>query len=187
MQFRVLGPLEAAGGKGTVPLGRGRHRAVLAILLLHANEAVPSESLVDQLWGERPPSSAPNTLQKYVHELRRLLGSERIVTRGRGYELRVEAGELDLELFEALIAEGQAAGDAERLQEALRLWRGPPLDEFRYEPFAQPAIARLAEMRLQALEARVEAELAAEEAPNWSANSSRSRPSIRFASGSPRR
>ena len=161
MQFRVLGPLEVAAGASIVPLGRGRHRALLALLLLNANEVVPTERLVDELWGERPPPTAANILQKYVHELRRLLGGERILTRGRGYEIRVGPGELDVEVFERLVEEGRAAGDAERVRDALRLWRGPPLDEFRYEPFAQAAIARLEEARLQALEVRVEAELAA--------------------------
>ena len=79
-----------------MPLGRGRHRALLALLLLNANEVVPTERLVDELWGERPPPTAANILQKYVHELRRLLGGERILTRGRGYEIRVGPGELDV-------------------------------------------------------------------------------------------
>jgi DNA-binding SARP family transcriptional activator/ABC-type branched-subunit amino acid transport system substrate-binding protein len=170
MEFRLLGPLEIADGDGTVRLGEGRQRGVLVLLLLHRNEAVSSERLIDALWGERPPPTAAKVLQNHVGQLRRALGDRegaRLQTRGRGYALRVEPGELDVERFERLV---QAGGDAlgrddpaaaaARLREALALWRGPALADVAYESFAQPEIARLGERRLVALEQLIDADLA---------------------------
>jgi DNA-binding SARP family transcriptional activator len=156
VEFRILGPLEVLDDGMPVPLGRGRERALLALLLTHANEVVSVDRLIDELWGSEPPKAAVNTVQYYVSRLRKVLGADRIVTRPPGYAVRVEPGELDLERFEGLLAEG---GDAVR--QALALWRGPALADFAFESFAQAPIARLEELRLVALEQHVEADLAA--------------------------
>jgi DNA-binding SARP family transcriptional activator len=156
MEFRILGPLEVLDGDEQVPLGRGRQRALLALLLTRANQVLSLDRLVDELWGAAPPKAAANTVQYYVSRLRKALGSERILTRPSGYSISVEPGELDLARFEQLAA----AGGRDALREALALWRGPPLADFAFEPFAQPTIARLEELRLAALEQRVEADLA---------------------------
>ena len=104
MDYRILGPLEVADGDRPVALGGERQRAVLGHLLLHRNEVVASERLIDELWGERPPPTAGKILQNYVSQLRRALGANGGVgpleTHGRGYRLRVEPGALDLERFE---------------------------------------------------------------------------------------
>jgi DNA-binding SARP family transcriptional activator len=166
MEFRVLGPLEVQDGVGELALGRGKQRALLAVLLVHAGEVVPADRLIDALWGESPPASALNSVHIYVSQLRRVLGHGRLVTRRGGYALELVPGELDAERFERLLADARGRlrdGDPERaaatLREALALWRGPPMADFTYEPFAQPEIARLEELRLEALEERVEADL----------------------------
>src|SRR4029077_9091850 len=128
---------------------------LLAVLLLEANRAVPSDRLIEALWDDRPPDTAPKALQVYVSQLRKALGRDRIVTRPAGYELRVEPGELDLERFRRLVEEG----GHDRLAQALSMCRGPSLADFAYERFAQSDIARLEELRLVALEARIEADL----------------------------
>src|SRR5712691_11547347 len=103
MEFRILGPLEVVDGDRSVPLGGGRQRALLALLLTRPNEVLSTDRLVDQLWGARPPKTALNTIQYYVSQLRKSLGADRIVTRPPGYLIRVEPGELDLERFEGLL------------------------------------------------------------------------------------
>lgn len=150
-----------------LPLGAGRQRALLAVLLLHANEDVSTDRLVDELWGERPPPTAAKIVQNRVAHLRRALGDGHLVTVGHAYRLETAPGALDRDRFEALASEGSealAAGDAKgarvKLCEALALWRGPPLGEFAYEAFARGEIARLEELRLAATEERVEADLA---------------------------
>jgi DNA-binding SARP family transcriptional activator len=169
MDFRILGPLEASDGKGPIALGGARQRTVLAVLLLHENEVVSTDRLIDELWGENPPQTARTALQGYVSRLRRALGTggASLVTRAPGYLLQVEPGQLDRDRFEALLgrareerAQGNAEAAAELLREALALWRGPTLVDFRYEPFAQSEIARLEELRLVALEARIDLDLA---------------------------
>ena len=167
MDFRVLGSLEVVDGGREIPLGGAKQRAVLAILLLHAGEVVSVDRLVDELWGERPPDTATKTVQVYVSRLRKALGDGVLLTRGGGYLLDLDPKQLDANRFERLVAEGQAAlarGDArtagELLRQALALWRGPPLADFAYDGFAQTEIARLDELRLAALEARIEADLA---------------------------
>jgi YVTN family beta-propeller protein len=150
----------------------------LAILLLHANEAVSVDRLIEGIWGEQLPPSAQKTLQGYVYRLRKLLadGSSAagatangaaLVTSAHGYLLRVAAGELDVDRFKALVEQGREALDAGNpataatlFRDALGLWRGPPLADLGYEAFAQTAIAQLEELRLAALEARIEADLA---------------------------
>src|SRR5262245_40596679 len=165
IDFRILGPLEVQDNGRLAPLGGTRQRAVLAILLLHRGEVVSTDRLVDELWGERPPDTATKTVQVYVSRLRKELGQGVVLTRGGGYVLDAEAGGLDAERFERLTAEGrdalnrgesQHAGDL--LREALGLWRGPPLGDLAYEPFAQGEVARLEELRMVALEHRIEAD-----------------------------
>jgi len=169
MEFQVLGPLEVRRDGRAVAVPGGKPRAVLALLVLHANEAVSAERLAVALWGEDAPAGAVRTVQVYVSRLRRALGDEELLVTSRaGYRLRVRPGELDIDRFERLIDEGRRAladgraDDArELLREALELWRGPPLADMAFEPFAQAEIARLEELRLAAVEARVEADLAA--------------------------
>ena len=156
MEFRILGPLEVIVGGQFLPLGGGRQRALLALLLTRPNQVVSTDRLVDQLWGAHPPKTALNTVQYYVSQLRKLLGAERIVTRPPGYMILVRPGELDLERFEALLAQD----DAGAVREALALWRGPALADLAFEPFALAEAARLEELRLAALERRVELDLA---------------------------
>jgi len=149
-EFRVLGPLEVADNGRAIAPGSGRPAVLLSYLLLRANEVVSRDLLIDALWGEQPRKSARNALQVQVHALRKRLGAERIATEGPGYRLRVERGELDLERFERLVAQGRSAlgsGATEEaaslLREALGLWRGPALADVAYEAFAQSERARI--------------------------------------------
>lgn len=167
MEFRILGTLELSEDGRPVELAGGRQRMLLALLLLHANEVVSTDRLIDGLWGERPPATAAKVLQNAVSQLRRALGESLIVTRAPGYMLRVEPAAIDAHRFESLLedgrrelAAGRPAGAAGTLREGLGLWRGQPLDEFAYQPFAEAEIARLEELRLRALEERIEADLA---------------------------
>ena len=167
MEVRLLGPLELADGGRLIAYGGARQRAVLALLVLHANQVVPSERVLLELWGEDAPPGAANALQAAVSRLRRALPEGRLVTRPPGYLFRAFADEVDLGRFERLLAQGRqaladgaAAEAAETLGLALELWRGPALADFRYEPFAQAEIARLDELRLVCLEERIEADLA---------------------------
>ena len=168
MEFRILGPLEVVHHDGgSFVLGAAQQRALLAVLVLHRSEMVSIDRLVDELWGERASATAAKTVHVYVSRLRKELGSDVIATQGRGYRLLVEPEHVDVGQFEALCSEGRRAlgeGDAararERLCSALGLWRGEPLADFAYEPFAQSAIGRLREARLAALEDRIEADLA---------------------------
>jgi predicted ATPase/DNA-binding SARP family transcriptional activator len=174
MEFRLLGPLEVVEAGRRLPLPGAKARALLAILLLQPNEVVSTARLVDALWGEQPPDTAVNALYVHVSELRKALSAgssaaanPRLLTRRPGYLLRVRAGELDVERFQQLAADGRQALDkgraelaATRLQEALALWRGRALADLRHEPFAATEAARLEELRLDALENRIEADLA---------------------------
>ena len=174
MEFLILGALEVRDGGRQLALGAPKQRALLAILLIHANEPVPRDRLIDELWGESPPARAAHSVQVYVSQLRKLLEVEDagesagvLRTAGLGYELRIGSDQLDLWRFERLCTEGRKAlvgGEPGRaaavLREALQLWRGPPLADFSYEGFAQTEIVRLDGLRLQALEDRVDADLA---------------------------
>ena len=114
MEFRILGPLELVGGADGAPIEAPKLRALLGVLLLHANEVVSSERLIDELWGERPPATAGKIVQTYVSQLRRVLGPDAIVTRPPGYFLQVESGKLDAQRFRAVVAEASdlaARGD----------------------------------------------------------------------------
>ena len=160
VEFRILGPLEIRDGERVVPLGGPKRRAVVAALLLHPNRVVGAEQLVDLVWGEDPPASAAGSLQNHVMRLRREL-ADRIVTRAPGYLARIEPGELDLDRFRDLVEEARGSKPAaavELLGRALALWRGKPLADLVGEPVGAAA-AHLAELRLDALERRVEAEL----------------------------
>jgi DNA-binding SARP family transcriptional activator/class 3 adenylate cyclase len=174
IEFRILGPLEALDGGRVVALGGSKQRALLALLLLHANEALVSDRLINELWGEQPPAAASKTLKVRISRLRKALASGAdngspalLVTRDHGYELQLDLEHLDARRFERRLAEGRselAAGRARRaasaLEEGLALWRGRPLDDLAYEPFAQREIARLEDLRVAALEQLVEAKLA---------------------------
>ena len=175
MEFQILGPLEVRDDVAGVALGTGKQqRALLAILLIHANELVASDRLVEELWPE-PPRTAANALQVYVGKLRRALEparergdpAELLLTQSPGYVLRIGPDDLDAHRFERLLTEGRKeressdyATAAARLGEALELWRGPALADFTYDPFAQAEIARLEELRLDAIEERIDVDLA---------------------------
>ncbi len=169
MDFLILGPLEVRNEHGAIALAGQKPRALLAVLLLNANEPVSPERLATALWGEDAPAGAVGTVQVYVSRLRKVLGGPEIIsTTPAGYCLRVAPGELDAARFEQLVDEGRrilAAGQPERaatlLREGLAMWRGPPLADLAFEPFVDAEIARLEEQRQSALEARVDADLAA--------------------------
>ena len=155
MKVRILGPFRLEDGGRQLTIGGARQRTVLATLLLHANDVVPSERLLVDLWGENSPQSAANALQAAISRLRRVLPPGRLITRAPGYALRIFPGELDVKQFEQLLTEGSdalaagtAADAARTLDQALSLWQGPALADFRYESFAQAEIARLEQLHL---------------------------------------
>jgi DNA-binding SARP family transcriptional activator len=167
VEFGILGPLEVRHEGRSIRVSGAKERALLALLLLHANEAVHADRLIDELWSERPPATARKSLQVRIAALRRVLPDGVLLTEGPGYVIRIAGDELDLHRFERLVGEGRDALEGERpgdaaalLREGLALWRGPALADFRFESFAQPAIARLEELRVSALELRIDAELA---------------------------
>jgi DNA-binding SARP family transcriptional activator/ABC-type branched-subunit amino acid transport system substrate-binding protein len=164
MDYRILGPLEVSVDDREIEIGGPKQRALLAVLLLHANEVVSPDVLIDELWGETPPPTAAKALHVHVSRLRKALANGALRTSGSGYVLRVEPGRLDADRFAALLGEAQAERDPKRaadlLRRALGLWRGPALADLAYESFAQEEIARLEELRLTALEERIEADLA---------------------------
>src|SRR4051794_10548609 len=158
MELLVLGPIEARMDGREIPLGAAKQRAVLAMLALRANSTVSADELMEGLWGEHPPATAPKMVQQYVSQLRRLLGDGNggppaIVTRGRGYELRTEADDVDALRFTRLVERGAA-------RQALALWRGGALDDIADEPFAAAEIRRLDAVRLSAIEQAIDADLA---------------------------
>src|SRR6476619_4554620 len=172
MEFRILGPIELRVNDVPLPLGGPKQRALLALLFLRSNTVVPRDVLIDALWGEQPPATAAHTLDAYIHRLRKLLrgeelGEPRLLTRAPGYLLRVAPDELDVERFQRLLEEGRRALGAEAperaaecLAAALALWRGPPLADLDPEPSIDVEVRRLEDLRLVAVEERIEAELA---------------------------
>jgi DNA-binding SARP family transcriptional activator len=166
MEFRILGPFDVVKDGEALVLGSGRQRALLAFLLLNANHAVSIERLVDELWGDTPPEKAVKVIQTYVSRLRKVLPEGTLVTRPPGYLARIEPAQLDLHRFERGLEEGQGklaahepAAASTALGEALRLWRGQALAEFASEPFARSEGPRLEELRLVAVEERIDADL----------------------------
>jgi WD40 repeat protein/DNA-binding SARP family transcriptional activator/class 3 adenylate cyclase len=166
IQFRVLGPLEVDAGGGPLPLGGPKQRAVLAHLLFRANELVPAETLVDELWGEEPPDKARNIIQTYISHLRKALGPDRIQSHAPGYRLRLDSSELDAIRFDALMRDAKKALPVDpniavgTIEDALALWRGPALADLADQPSLLAEAARLDELRLEAQEHRIEALLA---------------------------
>jgi WD40 repeat protein/DNA-binding SARP family transcriptional activator len=172
LEFRILGPLVVRIGGEAVPIGGPKQRALLALLLLSANRVVSRERLVEELFAEQSINSADHALRNQVSRLRKVLAptsldEPRLVARPPGYLLRVDPGELDLEQFEQLLAEGREAlgeGDAAHAADTLRraeeLWEGRPLADLELEPFARVDVERLEELRLAAVEERIDAELA---------------------------
>jgi peptide/nickel transport system substrate-binding protein len=170
LEFSILGPLQMRLGERVLPLGGAKQRSLLAYLVLHANELVPSEQIIEEVWGPQPPPSAASMLRVYVSKLRKLTAAapdDVVVTRPPGYLLTVAAEQIDARRFERLVNEARGAlgqGEAHRaselLREALALWRGEVLADLRYESFTQVERARLAELRRVALGARIDAELA---------------------------
>jgi DNA-binding SARP family transcriptional activator/tetratricopeptide (TPR) repeat protein len=149
MEFHILGPLEVIASGQALDLGGQKQRALLAILLLEANHVVSASRLIEALWDDEPPETAQKAVQVYVSQLRKLLGKDRLETKPPGYRLQVGDGELDLDSFRGLVEVGA-------YDEALAHWRGPPLSDFASQRFAQAEIARLEELRVSCLEARIE-------------------------------
>jgi predicted ATPase/DNA-binding SARP family transcriptional activator len=167
VEVRVLGPVELVAEDGPVPLGAPKQRRLLSALVVHAGEARSADLLIDAIWGPSPPASAAKLLQTYVSQLRKVLPPPaRICTRGAGYALELEDESLDAARFERLLVESRAASRegnpalaASLLRRALGLWRGQAYGDFAYEEFARAEAERLEELRLVALEERIEAEL----------------------------
>lgn len=175
LEFRVLGPIEVRREGKLIPLGAAKQRALLSILLLNLNQIVPASRLIDLLWGDEPPASARSALHVYVSQLRKLLEPQRpkgatpavLQSLPSGYVLRLESHQLDLSRFVGLLEAGRtaaAAGEplaaAGHLRNALALWHGVAFADCASERFAESEVARLDEMRLLALEERIDADLA---------------------------
>ena len=166
VQFRVLGPLEVDAGDGPIPLGGPKQRAVLAGLLVRANQVVPTDTLIDDVWGDEPPDQARNTLQTYVSNLRKMLGDDRLQGRPPGYLLRLDTIELDATLFDSLVRDAKKTMSVDpsvavaTLDDALALWRGPALADLADRPSLLAEAARLDEIRLEAQEDRIRGLLA---------------------------
>src|SRR4051794_38665167 len=167
MQFLMLGPIEVRDERGPLALGGTKPRAVLAMLVLNANRPVSADRLVQALWGDETAPRAVKTVQVHVSRLRKALGPDLIESSAAGYRLRVDPDALDMERFERLIDDARfalKAGDAEQaatvVGSALDLWRGVPFADLEDEAFLQTTIARLVDLRVTAIELRVEADLA---------------------------
>jgi YVTN family beta-propeller protein len=171
LEFWILGPLEVRRDGAPVRIGGPRQRALLALLLCNANRAVSRERLIDELLSDQAADTAEHTLRVQISRLRKALAADgdqpRLLSSPPGYVLRVEDGELDLDAFEQRLADGRRAleqDDPERaavmLGEAESLWRGRPMADLEFEPFARFEVQRLEELHLLAVEERIEAELA---------------------------
>jgi YVTN family beta-propeller protein len=166
LDFRILGPFEVVDGDRELAMGGPQQRALLALLVLHRDEVVSSDRLIEELWAGRPPATAGKIVQGYVSHLRKVLGDDVLLTRSGGYRLAAGPEQVDAERFTQLVGDGRrslAAGNASGAQDllssALSLWRGEPLADLAYEQFAREAISRLQEERLAALEDRIDADL----------------------------
>ena len=163
-EFRILGPLEVVSDDGELlALGGQRQRAVLAVLMLNAGHVVSTDFLIDAVWGEEPPRTAATSLQNAISALRRVLGPDLLLTQAPGYRLAVDPESVDLGRFERLVASARSLEPEERrvrLREALALWRGEPLTDIAFVPFAAAEIRRLESLQLNALDARIDADLA---------------------------
>jgi DNA-binding SARP family transcriptional activator len=162
LDFRILGPVEVWDDEAQLQLGGPKQRAVLALLLIDAGRVVSTDRLIDALWGEQPPATAATSLQNFISQLRKVVGADVLVTKPPGYRFQLEPEQLDLERFRRLVEGSRQEGVTERaakLREALGLWRGPALADLAFESFALGESARLEELRLAALEERIEAEL----------------------------
>jgi YVTN family beta-propeller protein len=171
VEFRILGSLEVSDGSDALPLHGPKERALLAYLLLHANEVVPTDRIIEDIWGDAPPRTVGSALHVYVSRLRKVVNENNGADTGlfreqTGYVLRIRDEQLDLHRFESraqvgkeMLASGDPRGAARELRAALSLWRGTPLAELAYEPWAESEIARLQEERLAALEERIDADL----------------------------
>ena len=170
MRFRILGPLEVLSPEGWTAIGAPKWRSLLACLLVRPSQLVPTDLLIDELWGENPPKRANNLVSIYVHRLRKVIGDSEgrvLVYRAPGYLLRLAPGDLDLQAFESQVADGRnalSAGDLQAaamlLSDALSLWRGPLLADVPSSPLLATQVSRAAELWLAATELRVEADLA---------------------------
>lgn len=166
MDFRVLGPLEVDAGNGALPLGGPKQRAVLANLLVRANEVVPADTLITDVWGDEPPDKARNILQTYASNLRKTLGSDRMQGRPPGYLISLDPSELDAARFEGLLRSAKRALAVDptvavaSIDDALSLWRGPALADLADQHALLAQAARLDGLRLAAQETRIEALLA---------------------------
>ena len=168
MEFRLLGPVEALRDGSVVPIGGAKPRALLALLLLRANEVVPRDELVEALWPERPPGASAHSLDVQVSRLRKAFEpDELVVTRSGGYVLEIDPEDVDAHVFERLLDDGRRENAAGRptvalevLDRAVGLWRGAPLADVAYEEFAHAEVRRLEELRLAATEEQIDAKLA---------------------------
>jgi DNA-binding SARP family transcriptional activator len=161
-EFRILGPLELVDSMGPIPLGGPKQRALLGLLLVHAGEVLSTDQIVDVLWDGQPPKTATTSLWNLVTQLRKVLPPNTLVTKPPGYRLEIDPDALDLGRFEQLVARARrldAGPRAELLREALALWRGAPLADLAFETFAEGESRRLEELRLDALEERIDADL----------------------------
>src|SRR5581483_5591412 len=158
LRFRVLGPLEALHRDGApLPLGGQKQRSVLALLLLRVNRVVPTGVLLEALWGESPPKTAMTSLQNSISALRKVLGTDAVETRAPGYRLVADEDAVDLLRFERIVASArdlEPETRADRLREALALWRGDPLADLRPEASLAADVRRLEELHLATLEDR---------------------------------
>ncbi|HEU5263851.1 MAG TPA: AfsR/SARP family transcriptional regulator, partial [Gaiellaceae bacterium] len=162
LKFGLLGPLEVRDGDRVIDIRRRKQRALLAALALEVGRAISTDRLVEELWGEHSPRTAKHALENYVSELRKTLGREVIGTGPGGYVLEIDRDQVDVSRFERLVAEARESETGERaakLRSALALFRGPPLADLGFEPFAPAAVARLEELELAAREGLVDAEL----------------------------
>ncbi|GGX91758.1 AfsR/SARP family transcriptional regulator [Streptomyces hiroshimensis] len=176
MRFNLIGPFEIVTGDGRPPHLPSTPKVcqTLALLLTRPNEIVTSESLIQELWGETPPRSALTTLQTYIYHARKMFIAERLVpaeralliTQPPGYLIRVEDHEVDIKIFERLVLQGKTALEngrpeaaVQRLEQALALWRGPALSNIPAGDVLTGRIVHLNELRIRALELRIEAEL----------------------------